>query len=173
MSLTRIQDDLCTVSDRDRRNESIYEHKLSNIPDYRRGYMLSNQMYTTNQRSLEMDIDLESQLQGLERVNNECNGYSAGVQQRILDNAPKMQAVCMGESLAPTYSRQTKVWRHVDQYQSHRASPLMWHFYTPAVPTINFGQYSFKYWTDTRALSLDSQTLENRLMLLRRGSKQF
>lgn len=173
MSLTRIQDDLCTVSDRDRRNESIYDYKLSNIPDYRRGYQLSNQQYIQNQRSLEMDIDLESQLQGLERVNNECNMYGAGVQQRILDNAPKMQAICMGNSLAPTYSRQTKVWRHTDTFQSQRAKPMDWHFFSQPVNVFNFGQFQYNRWTDTRALSMDQSTLENRLMLLRRGSKQF
>lgn len=173
MALTRIQNDVCSVYDSDRRNEDIYDYQLSNIGNYRRGYVLNDQMFNTAQRGLEQDVDLESKLQGLQRVANSCNAYGVLPQCDILASASPVQSICVGNALAPQYTRGTKVTRDINIYQSARAKFADYQFVSPAVEHPSYGMFDIQYPTSTQAIAKAEAERANRTLLQQRGSKNF
>lgn len=162
---TRTNTDACSISDRDIRNREIYDWNLDNIPAYRRGAELNSQIYASTTGGVEKDFNLESQLQGLFRVANDCNLYGAGVQANLQASAPPEKAICIGNALAPEYTKTTRVARNTDIYMSSRAKPLDWHFYTPAVPFVSYGTYSVNRWSDTVQNTKDQISAQNKQLI--------
>jgi len=165
--LTRVQNDACSIGDRDERNAEQYAYSLSNLPNYRRDEPLEAQQYASRTGGLEQNWSLDNKLRGLHRVLNSCNLYGAGVQAEVQASADPIQTVCLGNALAPTYSRMTKVARNQDIYQSQRAKPIDWHFYTPAVPYPNYGVYEVNRYADTRQNAKDALETDNKQWLKR------
>lgn len=162
---TRINTDACSISDRDLRNRAIYDYELSNIPYYRRGQSVNAQVFGAQTQGLEQDYNLESQLQGLYRVENDCSLYGAGVQANLLASAPPQQTVCIGNALAPAYTRGVKSWRHYDTYQSGRARVIDYAFVSPPVEFVGIGEYSVNRVSDTRQNTKDALAADNKQLL--------
>lgn len=164
---TRTNTDACSISDRDLRNRAIYDYGLSSMPNYRRGQTINAQVFGAQTSGLEQDYNLESQLQGLGRVANDCFGYAAGVQANLQASAPPQHTVCIGNALAPAYTRGVKSWRDQDIYSSGRAKPIDWHFYTPPAPHAPIAEYSVNRYSDTVQNTKDALAADNKQLLKR------
>jgi hypothetical protein len=165
--LTRLGSDACTIGDQDWRNSQIYEHSISNLPDFRRMEPLEAQQYATQSGGLERNWSLDSKLRGLEQVDSQCNSYGISAQAEIQAAADPTRSICMGNALAPTYSRGTRVARQHDIYESKRAKPMDWHFYSPSVRWPTYGVYEVNRWTDTAQNAKDALEAANKQMLQR------
>jgi len=164
---TRINTDACSISDRDLRNRAIYDRELSNIPYYRRGQAINAQVFGAQTQGLEMNYGLESQLFGLGRVANDCANYGAVVQANLQASTDPTQTVCIGNALAPAYTRGVKSWRNQDIYMSSRAKEIDWHFYSPPVEFVGVGEYSVNRYSDTVQTTKDALAAENKQLLKR------
>jgi len=164
--LTRVASDACTISDRDGRNEAIHDWSLSNLPDFRRQEPLMAQRYADYSSGLERNWFLDNQLRQLGRVQNNCNGYGMAVDAAVQAEASQpFQSICVTTALEPVYTKTTRVARNIDTYQSTRAKPMDWHFYTPAVPWPTEGVYQVNRWVDTQQAAKDQLDAANKQFL--------
>ena len=165
--LTRLGSDACTIGDQDWRNSQIYEHSISNLPDFRRMEPLESQRYADYSYGQEQNWGLDNKLRGLEQVASDCNSFAWSAQAEIQAAADPTRSICMGNALAPTYSRGTRVARQHDIYESKRAKPMDWHFVTRPVLNPYWGVFEVNRWTDTAQNAKDALEAANKQMLNR------